>query len=274
MPRRFAVGLVVLLLLLLGGLVVARRVLTPLATAASKIPPTPRPTPEVPPTPIAGQRVSIYFESAEDDLFHAEAREIPASSDDVAFLRAIASAVLEGPRAPGLLPAFPEGWTLRGAYRLRDGLAVLDLAPPGSASPVPTPAVGPPAPETPALVPRWQTGSHEEEAAAQALLITVAKNVPDVSKVVIVIAGEPAETLAGHVDLMHPLAPDLGRVSPAPALEVPTPFPAPAATEPATTAPAPPSSAVAPLPSPAPTAVPTLRPTPRRLAPAARTEAT
>ena len=272
MPRRFALGLLVLLLLLLGGLVVARRVLTPLATAASKIPPTPRPTPVVPPTPIAGQRVSIYFASAEDDLFHAETREIPASSDDAAFLRAIASAVLEGPRAPGLLPAFPEGWTLRGAYRLRDGLAVLDLAPPGSVAPAPTPAVGPPAPETPSGVPRWQTGSHEEEAAAQALLITVAKNVPDVSKVAIVIAGEPAETLGGHLDLTHPLAPDLTRVSPAPALEVPTPLPSPAAEEPGT-AEAPPATTA---PAPAPTAVPpsTPAPPPRRLPPAPRADAT
>jgi hypothetical protein len=272
MPRRFALGLVALLLLLLGGLLVARRILTPLATAASKVPPTPRPTPAVPPTPIAGQRVPIYFASEEDDLFHAETREIPASSDDAAFLRAIASAVLEGPRAPGFLPAFPEGWTLRGAYRLRDGLAVLDLAPPGSAAPPPTPAVGPPAPETPAETPRWQTGSHEEEDAAQALLITVAKNVPDVSKVVIVIAGEPAETLAGHLDLTHPLLPDLSRVSPAPAIEVPTPVPTPAAPEPATASPAPPRSA--PPPVPAPPGEPTRTPVPQRLPAAARTEAT
>jgi len=267
MPRRFALGLVALLILLLGGLFVTRRILTPLATAASKVPPTPRSTPVVPPTPIAEQRVSIYFASAEDDLFHAEAREIPTSSDEVAFLRAIASAVLAGPRAPGLLPAFPDGWTLRGAYRLRDGLAVLDLAPPGTVVPPPTPAVGPPAPpETPAApsdAPRWETGSHEEEEAAQALLITVAKNVPDISKVVIVIAGEPAETLAGHLDLTHPLAPDLSRVSPEPALEVPTPVPPPSAVE----TPSPEPTAV-PLSTPAPT------PAPGRLPSAPRTDAT
>ena len=274
MPRRFALGLVALLLLLLGGLLVARRVLTPLSAVASKIPPTPRPTPVVPPTPIAGQRVSIYFASEEDDLFHAETREIPASSDDAAFLRAVAAAVLEGPRAPGLLPAFPEGWTLRGAYRLRDGLAVLDLAPPGTAAPPPTPDVGPPAPETPVDMPRWQTGSHEEESAAQALLITVAKNVPEVSRIAIVIAGEPAETLAGHLDLTHPLTPDLARVSPAPPLEVPTPFPSPAAVEPAEPASAPslPPASTGTPPPPGP--VPSRTPTPQRLAPAPRTDAT
>ena len=267
MPRRLALGLVALLLLLLGGLFVARRVLTPPASAAGKVPPAPRPTPVVPPTPIAEKRVPIYFASAEDDLFHAETREIPASSDDAAFLRAIASAVLAGPRAPGLLPAFPEGWTLRGAYRLRDGLAVVDLAPPGSTAPPATPAVGPPAPpQTPSDALRWQTGSHEEEAAAQALLITVAKNVPDVSKLAILIAGEPAETLAGHLDLTHPLAPDLARVSPAPALEVPTALPAPPApAEPATAGPLP-------APTPAPPATPV--PTPRRLPPAPRADAT
>jgi hypothetical protein len=267
MPRRFAFGLVALLILLLGGLFVARRVLTPLATAASKAPPAPRPTPVLPPTPIAQQRVPIYFASGEDDLFHAETREIPASSDDAAFLRSIASAVLAGPRAPGLLPAFPDGWALRGAYLLHDGLAVLDLAPPGSVPPPATPAVGPPAPPvTPSAAPdalRWQTGSHEEEAALQALLITVAKNVPDVSRVAIVIAGEPAETLAGHIDLTHPLAPDLARVSPEPALEVPTavPPPGPEGT---------PGAAETPSPAPAPSPPPT----PQRLAPAPRADAT
>ncbi len=222
MPRRFALGLVGLLVLLLLGFLAGRRVLSPSAVRPGAPPPTPtaRPTPVVPPTPVPGRRVTLWFEPKEGDLFRAEIREIPAAPDEIGFLRALAAAVLEGPRDPDLLRPFPEGWALRGAYRLRDGLVVLDLAPP--AAEAGAAAGGPPAPSA-ALPPAWQTGTHDELAAAQALLITLAKNVPDVSKVALLVSGEPAETLAGHVDLMHPLVPDLARASSEPPVEPPTP---------------------------------------------------
>lgn len=222
MPRRFALGLVGLLVLLLLGFLAGRRVLSPAAPLVGVTRPTPtaRPTPVVPPTPVPGQRVTLWFEPKEGEGYRGEIREIPAAPDQIGFLRALAAAVLEGPRDPGLLRPFPEGWTLRGAYRLREGLVVLDLMPPASEA---GPAVeGPPAP-TMALGLRWHTGTHEELAAAQSLLITLSKNLPDVSRVAFLVAGEPAETLAGHVDLTHPLVPDLSRVSSEPAVEPPAP---------------------------------------------------
>jgi len=248
MPRRFALGLLALLVLLLVGLLAGRRILSPSGPGIYGVAPTPtaRPTPVAPPTPIASQRVSLWFEPAEGELFRAENRELPAASDEIAFLRALGAAVLEGPRRPELLRPFPEGWTLRGAYRLRDGLVVLDLQPPVPGGAGAT--EGPPAPEV-SLGPRWQTGSHEELAAVQALLITIAKNVPDVSKVAFVVSGEPAETLAGHVDLTHPLVPDLARASAEPALEAgapPPPAAVPAPVETETPAPATPTTPTAP----------------------------
>jgi hypothetical protein len=222
MPRRFALGLVGLLVLLLLGFLAGQRLLSPSAPRPGVLAPTPaaRPTAVVPPTPVAGQRVSLWFEPRQGELFRAEVREIADAPDEIGFLRALAAAVLEGPRDPDLLRPFPEGWTLRGAYRLRDGLVVLDLMPPleepGSGE------EGPPAPSATAGSP-WQTGTHEELAAAQSLLITLAKNVPDVSKVALLIAGEPAETLAGHVDLAHPLVPDVARCSSEPPSEPPAP---------------------------------------------------
>lgn len=238
MPRRFALGLIGLLVLLLAALLVARRLATPLAAPpgearrASTLP-----TPVVPPTPIPGRRVSLFFEPREGELFRSEIREIPAAADDVAFLRNLAAAVLDGPRHPDLLRPFPEGWTVRGAYRLQGGLVVVDLAPP---APVMTAGTeGPPVPET-ALALGWQTGSHEELAAVQALLITLAKNAPDVAKVMLVIAGEPVETLAGHLDLTHPLLPDLARVQAEPPLDVVGPVPSPFA--PPAASPSPPPS--------------------------------
>lgn len=262
MPRRFALGLVALLVLLLAGLLAGRRILAPSGALKAGVVPTPtaRPTPVTPPTPIAGQRVSLWFEPVEGELFRAEERELPAAVDEIAFLRALGAAVLDGPRRPELLRPFPEGWSLRGAYRLRDGLVVLDLQPPvpggGGAM------MGPPAPET-ALGPRWQTGSHEELAAVQALLITIAKNVPSVTRVALVVSGEPAETLAGHVDLAHPLVPDMARAGTEPALEAaaaPAPAVVPSPVETETPVPATPQ---------APTPPPTK---PKQTRPAGRTD--
>jgi hypothetical protein len=128
MPRRFALALVVLLLLLLLALLLGRRMRGPSPAAAAV--PTLRPTAVIPPTPIPARQVSLYFESLTDDRLHPEARDVPAAVDDVAFLRSVAAAVMDGPRRQELVRPFPEGWSLRGAYLLREGIAVIDLSPP------------------------------------------------------------------------------------------------------------------------------------------------
>ena len=237
MPRRFALALVALLLLLLGALFVGRRLRS--SAPAAHVVPTLRPTPLIPPTPIPARRLSLYFESGQDDQLHPEARDVPAALDDVAFLRSVAGAVMDGPRRPDFLRPFPEGWTLRGAYLLRDGIAVIDLSPP--------PIAVPREPGTPAG-PHWPAGSHEEDVAIQSLAVTLAKNLPAVTRVVLLIAGDAAETLGGHADLTHPIAPDLRRAADEPPGEPPArapaviPAPTVAPVSPATARPAPPTA--------------------------------
>lgn len=213
MARRFALALVAILALLLGAFLVMRSLRAPKPGAV----PAPRPTAVVPPTPIPARNVTLFFESeAGDGVLHPESRDVPAASDDVAFLRSLASGVVEGPRSADLLRPFPDGWTLRGAYLLRDGVAVLDLDPPRPPAPpeaTPSGRPDPVATPTPAPPVRWQTGSHEEDTAVQALAVTVGKNMPGVTRVVLLVAGEPADTLAGHVDLGHPIAPDFTRAA-------------------------------------------------------------
>ncbi|HKC24953.1 MAG TPA: GerMN domain-containing protein [Thermoanaerobaculia bacterium] len=267
MPRRFALALLLVLVLVLAALLGARAFRLRLSKRPGGAVPTARPTPVIPPTPIPGRRIALWFESPADERLHPEARDVPESTDAVALLRSIASAVLEGPRRPDLLKPFPDGWRLRGAYRLATGVVVLDLAPP----PVP------PSPEGTASAPRWNAGSHEEEAAIQALLVSLAKSLPDVASVVLLVGGEPAETLGGHVDLTHPLRPDVARAVDEP---LGTPPPTPTA-GPATTAtpaitltptPEPTATRAAPAPRrtrmPGPTPSPAPRPGPRRTRPA------
>lgn len=248
MPRRFALALLALLVLLLVALWGARAVTERRTTRrpVSAVP-TARPTPVVPPTPIPPQRVALYFESGEDEKLHPEARDIPASADSVSLVRAIATAVLDGPRRPDLLRPFPEGWTLRAAFRMKDGLAIVDLAAP----PAPPPAEG----EAPSGPLRWEAGAHEEESAAESLVLSITKNVPGITRVVVTVGGEPVETLAGHLDLSHPLRPDVARAVDEPALVPPTPAPA-------TPTETPKPTPEAPTPSPAPARRPTRTPRP------------
>ncbi len=238
MARRFALALVAILVLLLGAFAAMR---SWQAARRNEPPaPAPRPTAVVPPTPIPARNVTLWFEShAGDGALHPESRDVPAASDDVAFLRSVAAGVVEGPRSEDLVRPLPEGWTLRGAYLLREGVAVLDLGPPRAPDAAPP---GTPAPEaaptpTPAPPARWQAGAHEEDTAVQALAVTVARNMPGVTRVVFLVGGEPAETLAGHVDLAHPIAPDFARA----ADEAPRPArpPVPTATPTATPSPIP-----------------------------------
>lgn len=245
MARRFALALVAILLLLLGAFALLRARLA--ARSAPAPAAAPRPTAVVPPTPIPARNVTLWFESVSGDgALHPESRDVPAASDDVAFLRSLAAGVVEGPRSEDLVRPFPDGWTLQGAYLLREGVAVLDLAPPRAAAPAAASSPGTPAP-TPAPAPpvRWQAGAHEEDAAVQALAVTVSKNMPGVTRVVLLVGGEPAETLAGHVDLAHPIAPDLARA----ADEAPRPA-----------RPAVPTAAPTETPSPLPTKAPPKRP--------------
>jgi Sporulation and spore germination len=226
MPRRFALALLLVLVLVLAALIGARAFRMRAAERRGMAVPTARPTPPVPPTPIPARRVALYFESTADDKLHAEARDVPESTDALALLKTIGAAVLDGPRRTELVKPFPDGWKLRGAYRLATGLVVVDLAPP--------PAL--PAAEGAAAGPRWNAGSHEEETAIQALLASLTKNLPDVQGVVFLVAGEPAETLGGHIDLSHPLHADLSRLSDEAPGEPPPPAPPATATPAATPA--------------------------------------
>ncbi|MHB1047975.1 MAG: hypothetical protein ACYC4P_18390 [Thermoanaerobaculia bacterium] len=272
MPRRFALALLALLVLLLLGLLAGRKVheSRQKRRVASQPVPT-RPIPP-PPTPIPARLAAIWFESAADGMFRGEVREVPAVVDDVALLRRLGAEVLAGPRHPDLLRPFPEGWTLRAAYRLADGLAVLDLAPPASPAPpveegdgakpadaggkkAPTPTPSPVVTEPPK---RWETGSSEELAAVQALVLTVTKNLPAVTRVILLVGGEPVETLAGHVDLTHPIPPDLSRAADEAPLVAPMPTspPDPAASAEPASSPTPVPDAAAPSAQPPPAASP------------------
>jgi spore germination protein GerM len=82
-----------------------------------------------------------------------------------------------------LVAPLPEKIQLRNAFLLPRGVAVLDLAVDSGLS----------------------FGSSEEISIVASLVDTTLQNVADTNRVRILVNGEPAETLGGHVDLTHPL---------------------------------------------------------------------
>ncbi len=190
MTRRAAA----ILLILLGAAVVATVLLTSPRVAAtgkrrglSFLRVTPAPvspaaagTPAV--TPIQTVRVTVFFPGKEDGKLHAEERDIAKPAGASAYLKALFAELERGPAREGLVAALPPKIQLRNAFLLNDGVAVLDL---GLESP--------------------SFGSAEEVTIVAALVDTVLQNVANTTQVRLLVNGEPAETLGGHVDLTRPL---------------------------------------------------------------------
>jgi spore germination protein GerM len=86
---------------------------------------------------------------------------------------------------PRLLPA---DTMVRGAYLLPDGTAFVDLG-------------------GPTLTQGWATGSHQELMAVYSVVQTVTANFPEAKRVRMLVNGEPAETLGGHVSLARSFSP-------------------------------------------------------------------
>ena len=192
MTRRAAAVLLLLLTAAVGALVVANR---PAGTSRRprfrlflRVTPAPTPATTAAPgaTPIPGDtvRLTLFFPGAEDARLRPEERDIPKPSGPGASLRAIFAELQRGPTRPGLVAALPSKIQLRNAFLLPEGVAVLDLSVDSGLS----------------------FGSDEELSIIASLVDTTLQNVADTSHVRILVNGESAETLGGHIDLTRPLA--------------------------------------------------------------------
>ena len=102
--------------------------------------------------------------------------------------RRIAERQLSG-APPSLASAVPEGTTLRNIFVTSQGDAFVDLSREVS--------MGHPG------------GSLEELFTVYAIVNALTMNVPDITAVQILVEGREVDTLAGHVDLRHPLGKNL-----------------------------------------------------------------
>jgi len=152
--------------------------------------PPPEPVAAVPPpasTETAHITATVFHGSADGQALVPVRRDVPLAADPAAQGRQILAAQLAAAPKP-FVTLIPPGTTLRAFYLTDRGDAFVDLsAEISSAHP---------------------GGSFAELLTVQAIVNAVAANLPSVQRVQILVNGKEVDTIAGHVDVRRPLAPD------------------------------------------------------------------
>ena len=130
---------------------------------------------------VAVRPVTLFFERG-DMLLGREQRNLALPENPAGALSVVVKTLVKSS------PVFPRDSAVRAAFLLPDGTAFVDLG-------------------GPTLTNGWGTGSHEELMAVYSIVATVTTNFPEARRVRILVNGEPAETLAGHVSLRQSLVP-------------------------------------------------------------------
>ena len=145
--------------------------------------------PAVPPqTQQAGSvSVALFFANPDGDGLTREGREIEACQSPEECAVSVVEELINGP-VGDLEPVLPPAATVHGVQIAGD-TARIDLGK-----------------ETVAALP---AGSSAELLAVYAIVNTVTANVPQIKKVQLLVDGQQAQTLKGHIDLRQPLVPDL-----------------------------------------------------------------
>lgn len=146
-------------------------------------------------TPLRHRNVEIYFPSAVSDGLVAEIREIFDTGAPGDRVKQIINDLVSGPNSSKALRSLPSHVRLRQVYVLDNGVAYLDF----SAE----------------LRQGLGGGSESELLTVYSIVNSVVLNVPEVTRVGILLNGRQLDTLDGHVDIRRPLpaAPKLIRGS-------------------------------------------------------------
>lgn len=188
MPRRLAIPIAVACLVIAGiwGLFVA----LPRYSAARSAEALPDAPPASSESPEAARKITatLYYLSDDGADLVGVQREVPFAEPVDEQARRILEAQLEPAAAP-LVSAIPAGAKLRAIYLTPKGDAFVDL--------------------TRDVRDAHPGGALEELFTVYSLVNALTVNLPAVQRVQILIEGQEVDTLAGHVDLRHPLPKNL-----------------------------------------------------------------
>ena len=156
----------------------------------SSAPPEPidAPAQQTAPAPTAAVpriKATLFFASAEGIGLVPVEQEIPLAQGTLAQARALIEAQLSATPPDSLISTIPQGTKLLGVYVSERNEAFVDLD-----STVRTKHPG---------------GSMNELYTVYTIVNTLTTNLQDVQNVQLLIDGREVDTLAGHVDLRHPL---------------------------------------------------------------------
>ena len=185
MIRRMAIGALVVLVVV--ALVWA------LSAIAPRLPTRSAPTPATPAmAPLAGAErritATLYYVSEDGLSLPGVQREVPFGDGIGEQARRIVEAQLSD-APPPYVSAVPAGTTLRALFIGERGEAFVDLG--GE------------------IRTKHPGGSLDEIFTTYAIVNSLTVNLPAITRVQILIDGKEVETLAGHVDLRHPLQKNL-----------------------------------------------------------------
>jgi hypothetical protein len=144
------------------------------------------------PTVIRHINATLFSGSTDGETLVPHQQEVVLAEGIVPQGREILAAQLEPP-APPRVSVIPKGTTLRAFYVTDRGDAFVDLSTEVSS--------------------RHPGGSSAELLTVYAIVNVVTANLPTVRRVQILIDGQEADTLAGHIDLRRPLERDVSLIS-------------------------------------------------------------
>ena len=136
------------------------------------------------------REVTLYFSTSDGSRLKAETGFIEACRNDEECLRAVVRALIGGPGEKGIAVLPAESRLLD--LELHDSLVLLNF--------------------DQSFVGGHPGGTQSELLTVYALANTLAVNFPHIRQVGFRVAGQPLETIKGHVDLRQPIVPDFSLV--------------------------------------------------------------
>ena len=152
------------------------------------------------PAPTAHITATLFYGSRDGLLLQPVRVEVPLAEGAVAQGRQIVRALLQAPPAP-YVPVIPAGTTLKAFYLTSSGDAFVDLSSEFST--------------------KHPGGTHAELLTVYAVVNTITTNLQGVQRVQLLVDGNEADSVAGHVDVRRPLERDMGYVRQEPPPAVP-----------------------------------------------------